>query len=101
MKTQRRLALALGLAAILALGCFVAAGKSPADAEGSKAEEKAEEKEQPAKGKRAATSRHSTSGGPEAMAEIRLWDAASGTQLRCLQGHEYRRSSARARAFVA
>src|SRR5215472_7376994 len=49
MKTPRWLALALGLAAILALGGFVADGKSPADPEGKKAQEK----EQPAKGRRA------------------------------------------------
>jgi uncharacterized protein (TIGR02246 family) len=50
MKTRRRLALAMGLAAILAVGVFVAAGRPPADAEGPKAEEK----EPSAKGRRAA-----------------------------------------------
>src|SRR5215471_6126836 len=49
MKTRRRLVLALGLTAVLAAGGFVAAGNLPADAEGRKAEEK----EQPAKGRRA------------------------------------------------
>jgi uncharacterized protein (TIGR02246 family) len=49
METRRRLALALGLAAILAGGGFVATGRMPAGAEALKAGEK----EQPARGRRA------------------------------------------------
>jgi uncharacterized protein (TIGR02246 family) len=49
MKTHHRLVLALGLAAVLAAGGFVVSGRSPADAQ----ERKADEKEQPAKERRA------------------------------------------------
>jgi uncharacterized protein (TIGR02246 family) len=49
MKTRRGLALALGLAAILAVGGFVTTGRMPAGGE----EAKAQEKEQAAKGRRA------------------------------------------------
>jgi uncharacterized protein (TIGR02246 family) len=49
MKTRDRLFLALGLAAVLAAGGFVATGRSPAGA----GERKADEKEAPAKGRRA------------------------------------------------
>src|SRR5262245_3309721 len=49
MKTRRRLALALGLAAILVVGGFVAIGKAPAQREGAKATGQ----DAPGKGKRA------------------------------------------------
>src|SRR5262249_53723379 len=49
MKTRHRVVLALGLAAVLAAGGFVASGRSPADGEKGKADEK----EQPAKERRA------------------------------------------------
>ena len=49
MKPRHRVVLALGLAAVLAAGGFVASGRSPDDAEKGKAEEK----EQPAKERRA------------------------------------------------
>src|SRR5258708_2350350 len=49
MKTRGRLVLALGLAAILAVGGFVAAGKAPVGAE----EPQPKEKEEPGKGRRA------------------------------------------------
>jgi uncharacterized protein (TIGR02246 family) len=50
MKTRPRLVLALGLAAVLAVGGLVAIGRPSADAQ----ERKFEEKEQPAKGRREA-----------------------------------------------
>jgi uncharacterized protein (TIGR02246 family) len=49
MKTLSGLALALGLAAILAVGSFVGGGRTPVEAQ----EPKAQEKEEPGKGKRA------------------------------------------------
>jgi uncharacterized protein (TIGR02246 family) len=45
MKTRKRLVLALGLAALVAAGGVVAVGRLPADAEKSKAEDKALDKE--------------------------------------------------------
>ena len=50
MKTRPRFVLALGLAAVLAAGVLVAVGRPPADAQ----EQKAEAKEQPARGRREA-----------------------------------------------
>jgi uncharacterized protein (TIGR02246 family) len=82
MKTRRGLSLALGLAAILALGSFIAAGKSPADAEGRKAEEK----EQPAKGRRAEFIAAFNKGDAKAVAAFWTPDAKYVDQV----GREYK-----------
>ncbi|HEY7154635.1 MAG TPA: SgcJ/EcaC family oxidoreductase [Gemmataceae bacterium] len=82
MKTRRRLALALGLAAILAVGVFVAAGRSPADAE----EQKAEEKEPLAKGRRAAFIAAFEKGDAKAVASFWTPDATYVDQV----GREYK-----------
>jgi uncharacterized protein (TIGR02246 family) len=82
MKTRRRLALALGLAAILAVGGFVGSGKLPADAEGRKAEEK----EPPAKGRRAAFIAAFEKGDAKAVASFWTPDATYVDQV----GREYK-----------
>jgi uncharacterized protein (TIGR02246 family) len=82
MKTRRRLALAMGLAAILAVGGFIAARKSPADAQ----EQKAEEKEQPAKGRRAAFIAAFNKGDAKAVAAFWTPDATYVDQV----GREYK-----------
>jgi uncharacterized protein (TIGR02246 family) len=82
MKTQRRLALALGLAAILALGGFVADGKSPSGAGGRRAEEN----EQPAKGRRADFIAAFNKGDAKAVAAFWTPDATYVDQV----GREYK-----------
>jgi uncharacterized protein (TIGR02246 family) len=76
------LALALGLAAILAVGGFVGSGRSPADAE----ERKAEEKEPPAKGRRAAFIAAFEKGDAKAVASFWTPDAMYVDQV----GREYK-----------
>jgi uncharacterized protein (TIGR02246 family) len=82
MKTRRQLALALGLAAVLAAGGFVAAGRSPAGAQ----ERKAEEKEQPAQGRRAAFIEAFNKGDAKAVAAFWVPDATYVDQA----GREYK-----------
>jgi uncharacterized protein (TIGR02246 family) len=82
MKTRRRLALALGLAAIVAAGGFVAAGKRPAGAE----EQQAKEKEQPAKDRRAEFIAAFNKGDAKAVAAFWAPDATYVDQV----GREYK-----------
>src|SRR5262249_4469018 len=82
MKTRRRLALALGFAAILAVGGFVAAGRLPADADGRKAEEK----EPLAKGRRAEFIAAFNKGDAKAVASFWTPDATYVDQV----GREYK-----------
>ena len=82
MKTRGRLALALGLTAIVAVVGFIAAGKSPADAEGRKAEEK----EQSTKGRRAAFIAAFNTGDAKAVASFWTPDATYVDQV----GREYK-----------
>jgi uncharacterized protein (TIGR02246 family) len=82
MKTRHRLVLALGLAAVLAAGGFVAAGRSSADAQ----ERKAEENEQPAKGRREAFIAAFNKGDAKAVAAFWTPDATYVDQA----GREYK-----------
>jgi uncharacterized protein (TIGR02246 family) len=82
MKTRNRFALALGLAAALAAGGLVAAGRPPADAQ----ERKAEEKEQPARGRRAAFIAAFNRGDAKAVAAFWTPDATYVDQA----GREYK-----------
>jgi uncharacterized protein (TIGR02246 family) len=82
MKIRRRLALTLGLVALLAVGGFVAAGRLPADAEGRKAEEK----EPPAKGRRAEFIAAFEKGDAKAVASFWTPDATYVDQV----GREYK-----------
>jgi uncharacterized protein (TIGR02246 family) len=82
MKTRHRLVLALGLAAVLAAGRFVAAGWSSADAQGRKAEAK----EEPAKGRREAFIAAFNKGDARAVAAFWTPDATYVDQV----GREYK-----------
>jgi uncharacterized protein (TIGR02246 family) len=82
MKTRKRLALTLGLAAILAVGGFVGSGRPPADAQ----ERKAEEKEPLAKGRRAAFIAAFEKGDAKAVASFWTPDAMYVDQV----GREYK-----------
>jgi uncharacterized protein (TIGR02246 family) len=82
MKTRNRIVLALGLAAALAAGGLVAAGRLPADAK----EGKAEEKEQPAGARRAAFIAAFNRGDAKAVAAFWTPDATYVDQA----GREYK-----------
>jgi uncharacterized protein (TIGR02246 family) len=82
MKTWNRFVVALGLAAIVAAGGFVAAGRLPAGAQ----ERQAEENEQPAKGRRAAFIAAFNKGDAQAVAAFWTPDATYVDQV----GREYK-----------
>jgi uncharacterized protein (TIGR02246 family) len=77
MKTRPRFVLALGLAAVLAAGVLVAVGRPPADAQ----EQKAEAKEQPARGRREAFIAAFNKGNAKAVAAFWTPDATYVDQV--------------------
>jgi uncharacterized protein (TIGR02246 family) len=82
MRTRNRFVLALGLAAILAVGGFVAAGRLPAGAE----ERQADEKDRPATGRRAEFIAAFNRGDAKAVAAFWTPDATYVDQV----GREYK-----------
>jgi uncharacterized protein (TIGR02246 family) len=91
MKTRHRFVLALGLAAVLAAGGLVAAGRLLAGADGRKAEEK----EQPAQGRRAEFIAAFNRGDARAIASFWTPDATYVDQV----GREYRGRTAIERLY--
>src|SRR4051812_13051327 len=92
MRTRKGLGLALGVAAVLAFGGFVATGGEPAGAE----EEKAGPKEQPAKGRRAEFIAAFDRGDAGAVAAFWTPDATYVDQ----EGREYRGRAAIERLYA-
>jgi uncharacterized protein (TIGR02246 family) len=82
MKTRHRFVLTLGLAAVLAAGGILAAGRLPADPQ----ERKAQEQEQPAKDRRAQFIAAFNKGDAKAVASFWTPDATYVDQV----GHEYK-----------
>ena len=91
METRNRFVLALGLAAVLAAGVLVAVGRPPADAQ----EQKAEAKEQPARGRREAFIAAFNKGNAKAVAAFWTPDATYVDQA----GREYKGRTAIERLY--